>query len=183
MRHGPLNFGMRKKVTPETLRDFMQKLAASAQSPGHVYFTGGATALLLGLREQTIDLDIKFDPEPRGAFEAIAHLKNSLDLNIELAAPSDFIPVTSDWKSHSRFIDRIGDISFSHFDLRAQILSKIERSYEQDIEDARHFQAAGKITAEELLAYFRAVQPLFIRYPAIDAETLESKLSSFFRNQ
>jgi hypothetical protein len=56
-----------------------------------------ATALLLGLRDQTIDLDIKFDPEPRGAFEAIAQLKNSLDVNVKLAAPSDFIPVTSDW--------------------------------------------------------------------------------------
>jgi hypothetical protein len=76
----------------------MEELARRAQSKGKVYFTGGATALLLGMREQTIDLDIKFAPEPRGVFEAIGGLKNQLDLNVELAAPDDFIPVTDDWQ-------------------------------------------------------------------------------------
>jgi hypothetical protein len=33
----------------------MQELAAAARSPGNVYLTGGATALLLGFRDQTID--------------------------------------------------------------------------------------------------------------------------------
>src|SRR5262245_19502350 len=54
---------MRRKVTVETLKQFMDELAASARSPGKVYFTGGATALLLGFRQQTIDVDIKLDPE------------------------------------------------------------------------------------------------------------------------
>ena len=72
----------------------MEELARRAQSNGKVYFTGGATALLLGLREQTIDLDVKFAPEPKGVFEAIGGLKNQLDLNVELAAPDDFVPVT-----------------------------------------------------------------------------------------
>src|SRR5882757_1307152 len=49
---------MRRKVTVERLRQFMDELAASARSPGKVYFAGGATALLLGFREQTIDIDI-----------------------------------------------------------------------------------------------------------------------------
>ena len=68
----------------------MRELATAARGPGNIYFTGGATALLLGFREQTIDVDIKMDPEPAGAFEAIATLKNVLDLNIELASPADF---------------------------------------------------------------------------------------------
>src|SRR5437870_7229494 len=58
---------MRRKVTVETLKQFMQELAAAARSPGKVYFTGGATALLLGFRQQTIDTDLKMDPEPEGA--------------------------------------------------------------------------------------------------------------------
>ena len=44
----------------------MQELAAAARSPGNVYFTGGATALLLGFRDQTIDIDLKLDPERCG---------------------------------------------------------------------------------------------------------------------
>lgn len=61
----------------------MQELAGAARSPGNVYFTGGATALLLGFREQTIDIDLKLDPEPGGVFEAIAVLKNRLNLDVE----------------------------------------------------------------------------------------------------
>jgi hypothetical protein len=95
---------MRRKVTVESLKKFMDELAASARSPGKVYFTGGATALLLGFREQTIDIDIKLDPEPEGVFEAIARLKNQLDLNVELASPDDFIPATSDWREKSPLI-------------------------------------------------------------------------------
>src|SRR6266850_4554993 len=83
---------MRQRVTRAKLQQFMQALAAAARSPGKVYLTGGATALLLGFREQTIDIDIKLDPEPGGAFEAIAALKQRLDLNVELASPDDFTP-------------------------------------------------------------------------------------------
>ena len=54
---------MRRKVTIATLKQFMQDLGAAARSPGKVYFTGGATALLLGFREQTIDVDLKLDPQ------------------------------------------------------------------------------------------------------------------------
>ena len=86
----------------------MEELAAAARSPGKVYLTGGATALLLGFREQTMDVDIKLDPEPLGVFEAIAALKDKLNLNVELASPADFIPPAEDWRERSRYIDRIG---------------------------------------------------------------------------
>src|SRR5437870_13899414 len=106
---------MRKQVTIETLKQFMQQLAAAARSPGKVYVTGGATALLLGFREQTIDIDLKLDPEPEGAFEAIALLKNRLNLNVELASPDDFIPADSDWRERSRTIASTGPGVFFHY--------------------------------------------------------------------
>src|SRR5881628_3074838 len=105
---------MRLRVAIETLKQFMQELAAAARSPGKIYFTGGATALLLGFREQTIDVDLKLDPEPEGAFEAIARLKNQLDINVELASPDDFIPSAPDWRERSRHIATIGPLQFFH---------------------------------------------------------------------
>src|SRR5215468_9445837 len=116
---------MRRKVTVETLKKFMEELAAAARSPGKVYFTGGATALLLGFREQTIDIDIKLDPEPAGVFEAIAVLKNRLDLNVELASPADFIPAPAEWRSRSKHIASIGQVEFFHYDLALQALAKL----------------------------------------------------------
>src|SRR3989442_3000383 len=111
---------MRRKVTVQTLKEFMQKFASAARSPGKVYFTGGATALLLGFREQTIDIDLKLDPEPEGVFEAIAALKNRLDLNAKLASPADFIPALLNWREHSRQIASIGPVQFFHYDFALQ---------------------------------------------------------------
>ena len=120
---------MRRKVTVVTLKAFMEELAARATSPGKVYFTGGATALFLGFRDQTIDIDLKLDPEPGGVFEAIALLKNKLDLNVKLASPDDFIPAPGDWREHSRYITSIGPLEFFHYDFALQVLLKLERGH------------------------------------------------------
>src|SRR5205807_5322617 len=126
---------MRRSVSIETLKQFMQELAAAARSSGKVYFTGGATALLLGFRDQTIDIDLKLDPEPEGAFEAIAQLKNRLNLNVELASPEDFIPADSGSRERSRPIASIGGVEFFHYDFSLQALSKLERGHDHDLED------------------------------------------------
>src|SRR5512140_2978268 len=98
----------------------MAELGARVGSPGRIYLTGGASALLVGWRSSTVDVDIKLDPEPAGVFEAIAQLKNELDINIELAAPDQFLPPLPDWRESSRFIARHGRIEFYHYDFRSQ---------------------------------------------------------------
>src|SRR5947207_4012326 len=125
---------MRRKVTTETLQQFMKELAAAARTPGTLYFAGGATALLLGFRDQTIDIDIKLDPEPEGAFEAIATLKDRLDVNVELASPDDFIPADPNWRERSRHIATIRGVEFFHYDFSLQALAKLERGHAQDLE-------------------------------------------------
>jgi hypothetical protein len=49
----------------------MQALGREAQGSGCIYFTGGASALLIRWRSSTIDVDIRLDPEPLGIFQAI----------------------------------------------------------------------------------------------------------------
>lgn len=170
---------MRRKVTVEALKQFMQQLAAAAQGPGKVYFTGGATALLLGLREQTIDIDLKLDPEPKGVFEAIAKLKNSLDLNVELASPDNFIPAPRDWRERSRHVASIGPVEFFHYDFVLQALSKLERGHEQDLEDVAKLLAGGYVTAESLRSCLAQIEPDLIRYPAINAVRFRQKVEQF----
>ncbi len=43
-----------------------------ARAGGRIYLTGGATAVLYGWREMTININLKPDPEPPGLFEALA---------------------------------------------------------------------------------------------------------------
>lgn len=157
----------------------MQELAAAARSPGKVYFTGGSTALLLGFRDQTIDIDLKLDPEPAGVFEAIAVLKDRLDINVELASPDDFIPASANWREHSRHITSIGPLQFFHYDLALQALSKLERGHAQDLEDVRSLLSRGHVTVEQLKSTFDEIEPKLLRYPAVDAGQFRLKLQRF----
>jgi hypothetical protein len=157
----------------------MEELAAAARSPGKVYFTGGATALLLGFREQTIDIDLKLEPEPAGAFEAIAILKNRLDLNVELAAPDDFIPAAGDWRERSRHIAVIGPVEFFHYDFSLQALAKLVRGHTQDLADVASFVRGGYVTPEELQSRFAQIEPGLLRYPAVDPQQFKKKVDDF----
>src|SRR3989454_12615224 len=170
---------MRRKVTIGTLKQFMQELGAAARSPGKVYLTGGATALLLGFRDQTIDIDLKLDPEPEGVFEAIAALKNRLDVNLELASPDDFIPAPADWRERSQHIASIGQLQFFHYDFSLQALAKLERGHAQDLQDVSSFIRGGYVSADELRSRFAQIEPGLLRYPAIDPQQFKQKVEDF----
>lgn len=174
---------MRRKLTKETLHQFMRELGAAAKSPGKVYLTGGATALLLGFREQTLDVDVKLDPEPAGAFEAIAKLKDRLDVNVELASPADFIPAPADWRERARPIASYGGVEFFHYDFAMQTLAKLERGHAQDVEDARCFLRKGFVTPAELRDRLAEILPKLSRYPAVDAVQFALRVETFLTQE
>jgi len=146
----------------------MRSLGAAARSEARVYFAGGATAVLHGWRDATIDVDIKLVPEHDDLLRALPHLKEELRLNIELASPVDFIPVRPGWEARSPFIAREGVLSFHHFDLCAQLLAKIERRHTQDVNDVREMLQRGLVDPGEARRYFAAIESMLYRYPAID---------------
>ena len=146
----------------------MQELAQRVRGPGAIYLTGGGTAVLEGWREMTIDLDLKASPEPAGFFEAIAALKDLVDLNVELASPDDFIPEISGWRERSRFIARYGQVDFYHYDPYSQALSKIERGHTRDLGDVEAMLRHGLVEREALWRCFESIEPSLIRYPAIE---------------
>jgi hypothetical protein len=152
----------------ERIRAFMRALGRAATAPGRVYFTGGATAVLHGWRSSTIDVDLKLQPESDALLRAIPALKESLRLNVELASPADFIPVRPGWEDRSPYIGREGSLSFHHFDLIAQALSKIERGHRQDRADVLEMLRRGIVEPRTLRDAFDAVAPELYRYPALD---------------
>lgn len=157
----------------------MAQLGLEARGPGAVFFTGGVTAVLHGWRGSTVDADLCFAPEPAGVFEAIARLKNDLDINIELASPADFIPELSGWRDQSIFIARHGAVDFFHYDLRAQALSKIERGHQRDLDDVNQMLDAQLVDQPALRAAFEELRAKLLRYPSIDEESFAAKLDEF----
>lgn len=173
---------MRKHVDLQKLEQFMERLGRSAKTPGVVYLTGGATSLMMGIREQTIDIDIKLDPEPGGAFEAIARLKDDLEVNVELAAPDQFIPPLPGWRERSPFIRKAGKVEFRHYDLYSQALAKIERGHDLDRSDVQAYVDRGLLDKRELQGFYNAIRADLIRYPAVDANDLDRKVKEFTKD-
>jgi hypothetical protein len=162
---------MRPLADETRIRHFMRQLARSARRPVRIYLTGGATAVLSGWRAATIDIDLKIVPEDDELFRAIPALKESLQINVELAAPDDFIPVRPGWEDRSQFIAQEGTVTFLHYDLVAQALSKIERGHSQDRADVQEMLARGLVDMSALREAFAAIEPYLYRYPAIDPAT------------
>lgn len=167
---------MREPSNKEKITRFMEELGHRTRKKGRVYLTGGATAVLLDWRDTTIDIDMKPVPETDEIFQAIAALKNEIDVNIELASPSEFIPPLPGWEERSIFIGDQGPLHFFHYDLYAQALAKIERGHAQDQKDVREMLSRGLVNRATLLSLFESIRPQLIRYPAIDAEEFEAKV-------
>jgi Nucleotidyltransferase of unknown function (DUF6036) len=169
---------MRQLVDAARIRAFMRALGRAAEQPGRVFLAGGATAVLMGWRETTLDVDIKLVPDQDSVLRAIPELKESLDLNVELAAPDDFIPVTSNWVDRSPFVTQEGRLTFHHFDLSAQALAKIERGHVRDLADLREMLTRGLVEPQQLRADFAAIEPRLYQYPAIDPKSFRRALDA-----
>lgn len=157
----------------------MARLGRAARGAGRIYLVGGATAVLVGWREATIDVDLKADPEPPGMFEAIAAIKEELDVNVELASPDQFIPELPGWRQRSPFIGRCGEVEFFHYDPYAQALAKLQRGHGRDHLDLAALLQRGWIDKTRLRALFAAIEPHLIRYPALDAPSFRRAVDEF----
>jgi hypothetical protein len=147
----------------------MEALAGAADRELRIYMVGGTTAVLMGWRSSTIDVDLVMRPEDDALLlRAIPAIKERLQVNIELTSPLDFIPVLPGWEDRSPPIARIGRVSFHHCDFYAQALAKLERGHWQDVADVRAMVARGLVVGPQLLAYFGQIGPDLYHYPALD---------------
>jgi hypothetical protein len=159
---------MRDLATKKKIVDFMRAFGRLAKNETSVFFTGGSTAVLEGWRENTLDLDIRFYPELDELFRGIPPLKETLQLNVELASPADFIPELPGWRERSTFILREGKINFYNYDAYSQALAKIERGHKKDLLDVEAMFERGMIKPDDLASLFAAIVPQLYKYPAID---------------
>jgi hypothetical protein len=174
---------MRHKVNSERVQAFMRALGHEAKQPAHVYLTGGATAVLLGWRDATVDIDLQIVPEDDHLFRALSALKEQLNINIELASPAHFIPELPGWEERSKFIAQEHLLAFYHYDLYAQALSKIERAYARDLQDVREMILRQLISPAKLRELFEVIFPFLYRFPAIHPSSFRRNLESFLESE
>lgn len=169
---------MRRLADEALIRSFMRLLGRQADVAARVYLTGGATAVLIGWRQSTIDVDVRWEPDHDELFRALPRIKEELRINVELAWPFDFIPELPGWRDRCRFIEQERRLQFFHCDLYAQALAKIERGHAQDLADVTTMLETGLVEGAELRRQFEAVTKDLYRFPAVDPDSFRRALDA-----
>ncbi|MFY8215317.1 MAG: DUF6036 family nucleotidyltransferase [Chthoniobacterales bacterium] len=167
---------MRTTADSTKVQLFIDAMGARLKTASKIYLVGGSTAVLHGWRSSTIDIDILAEPDSDGFFEAVAELKESLDVNVELVSPSHFLPELPGWRERSDWIASVGKTHFYHYDYYSQVLSKMDRAHPRDIRDVEAFLSRGLVSHARLCGLFSEIEHLLIRFPAVDAASLRSKV-------
>jgi hypothetical protein len=172
---------VREHADAERIGRFLRALGNAAEREGLCYLTGGATAVLLGWRPTTLDVDIKLDPDQDSILRAIPPLKDELQINVELASPGDFIPLPAGWAERSMEAGHEGRLVFRHFDLYSQTLAKLERGHALDLEDVATMIGKELVEPARLRACFDEIEPQLYRFPAIDPADFRRALDEAVR--
>lgn len=171
---------MRQLADKDRIEAFLAALAREAPGDTDVFLVGGTSAVLVGWRATTMDLDLVMRPESDALLRAIPALKERLQLNVELASPDQFIPVPPGWEQRSPIIVRIGRVTFRHYDFSAQALAKIERGHARDLADVEAMRNRGLITPAEVRRQFALIEPMLYRFPAIDPPSFRRAVDAIF---
>jgi hypothetical protein len=173
---------MRPSVDERKVRALCAELGSRASEPVRLYLTGGATAVLEGWRLSTVDVDLRLEPDSEELLRLLPELKKRLGLSIELASPPDFVPELPGWRERSIFLFAIGRLEVFHFDPYSQAFAKIERAFEQDLQDVSEMVRSGLVKPQRLRELFEQVRAHLYRYPAINADALERKVAALPRS-
>lgn len=165
---------MREPVNSARLSAFLNELSHAARHPTRLYLTGGASQLLRGLRESTVDIDLTFEPESDELLQAMVGLKEKLNVNVELVSPAHFVPALPGWRDRCEFALEMGKLAVFHFDPYTQALSKLERGHDRDMKDVLALVREGIVNPVRLQMLFAEVRAELFRYPAIDPKSLSA---------
>jgi hypothetical protein len=143
-----------------------------------VYFVGGGTAVLAGWRNSSIDADLYSDTDE--IFGDIQGIKNRLDLNIEFARPEDFVPSLAGSDTRHVFVEAVGRVSFYHYDPYAQLLSKVVRGFDRDIQDAVGFVKSGMVDVNRFRTLVAAIpDAAYAKYPSLSPHAVLKAVNDF----
>lgn len=173
---------MRNKLDRPRIRALVEALSRSAPrgKTSRIYLVGGATAVLEGWRDSTIDADLHASDER--ILRDVQEIKERLELNVELVRPEDFVPGLSGAESRHVLVERVGALELFHYDPYSQLLSKIVRGFAKDLQDARSFLDSGMVDASRFRSLVRGIpRSAWTRYPALSRKAVEDAVETFLR--
>lgn len=179
----------REEVDQARIRSFLETLGQRFRHTGRIYLVGGTTMVWERWRAQTIDIDIAYEVAREDAAEftrIVQRLKDELQVNVEEAAPGDFIPLPAGYRERSRFVGRFGALDVFHFDLYSLALSKIARAHDEDLSDVLTLLSKAEIDLPQLETFFAEILPRFethsLKADPIEFQKKFEKLKSLWQS-
>ena len=158
----------------------MTALAREATADVNVCLVGRTSAVLLGWRDSTVDVDLAMRSETDAMLRAIPQLNERLHLNVAFASPDLFISLPDEWEARSAFVTKIGRVAHYHVDVYAPALAKVERGHACDVADVRAMVEPGLVDPREARAYFARLEPDLYVFPALDAPSFRRAVNDAF---
>ena len=171
---------MRNELTKARLHELMAEIARTApRGMDHrVYLVGGGTAVLAGWQPSSLDADLCAEED--SIFQDIQGIKKRLNVNVEFARPEHFVPPLCGSDTRHVFVETVGRVSYFHYDPYAQILFKVVRGFDRDLDDAHHFVGSGMVDPEQLLALVQAIpDSAYARYPSLSRSAVVKAVEDF----
>src|ERR1700682_4950612 len=154
---------LRQGVNRERISLLLREVGQRYHQPARLNLVGGTSLVFEGYRELTLDVDLAIDVSADGQSQLLRVLQEvmlALDMNIEEAAPGDFIPLPAGYADRHEFIGRFGQVDVFHFDWYSNALSKIERGRQQDLTDVVAMLQHERIEWSQLDSMFHEILPL-----------------------
>jgi hypothetical protein len=171
---------MRDEMTRERLRTLMREIARTAPGKGRyrVYFVGGGTAVYAGWRPSSIDADLFSEDEV--VFRDIQGIKERLNLNVEFVRPELSVPPLRGTDGRHVLLETIGNVSYYHYDPYSQVLSRVVRGFERDVQDARRFLQTGMVDPAKLRALVAEIpDAAYAKYPQLSRRAVTTAVVKF----
>jgi hypothetical protein len=168
---------MRPDANAERIRALLVELGRRAAPGDRLYVAGGASAVLLGWRGATRDVDLRLEGDEDRLLRAIADLKERMDINVELASPLDFLPAPPNWRERAMHVGRFGALDVLHIPFALQALAKLQRGFETDLADVQAMLSRGLTTKAQIAQALADAEPDLYRFPAAHPRRLAAAVA------
>ena len=147
-------------LATEEIQDFLNQLSKQYTQPFKLYLLGGSALCFLGSPRRTVDIDFFVETSSVEFENIVEAVARELQLEIEVIAIDEFIPLPADTTTRHRALGNYGSIEVFIFDPFSIALSKLARGFESDVQDVLFLLQIGIIEIDVLTKFVEDSLPV-----------------------
>ena len=133
---------------------FLTAVGKHCQPASTLFLLGGGALEMLGGARPTVDLDyVGNDLQPDNLQQLMMQIANEMQIELEAVPIAEFVPVPANAQKRAVLVGEFGNLTVYIFDPYTIALSKLDRGFDNDIEDVLFLVRNQLITVEQLAMF------------------------------